>query len=163
MSDLRWRISFFRATPCGRNHPGTCQHTGRTYAASIRAERFEWRAHPVGLASGEQRWEIWFFCTSYPQKMAMAARHTEGQWTHEVCRPPLWVSNGLTVWIWARQVILFRSCKGLEEGVSALAELPTQHKRRWQRLRRGTGEVQIISNGLSGCKRGGLCATLPMK
>jgi hypothetical protein len=31
---------------------------------------------PVGLASGEQRWEIWFFCNSYPEKMATGARYT---------------------------------------------------------------------------------------
>ncbi len=158
MSDLRCRISFFRATPCGSNHPGTPSH-----ALDIWTDRFEQGAHSVGVASGEQRWEILFFCKSCPEKMVMAARHTGGQWTHEVCRPPQCVSDSLTVWIWVRQVISFRKCKGLEEGVSALAELPTPHKRRWQRPQRGTGGVQISSNGLSGCKRGGLCATPPMK
>ncbi len=80
--DVVCLVTVFRATPCGRNHPAT-----PSCAVSIWAERFEQCAHPVGLASGEQR-EIWFFFKSYPEKMAMAARHTEGQWTHEVCRPP---------------------------------------------------------------------------
>ena len=39
-----------------------------------------------------------------PEKMAMAARRAEGQRTHEVCRPPQWVSDSLTVWIWVQQV-----------------------------------------------------------
>ncbi len=159
MSDLRC-MSFFRVTPCRSNHPGTPSH-----AVGIWVERFEQRAHPVGLASGEQRWEIWFFCKSYPEKMAMAARHTEGQWTPEVsrCRLPQRVSDSLPVLIWVRQVILFRPCKGLKEGVSALAELPTPRKRLWQRPQRGTWGLQISCNGFSGCKRGGLCATPPMK
>jgi hypothetical protein len=45
-----------------------------SHAVGIWAKRFEQRAHAVGLASGEPRWEIWFFCKSYPEKMAMAAR-----------------------------------------------------------------------------------------
>ncbi len=55
----------------------------------------------------------------------MAARRAEGQWTHEVCRPPQWVSDSLTVWIWVQQVFFFWACRGLEEGVSALAALQT--------------------------------------
>ncbi len=73
-------MSFFRATPSCPNHPWTPSH-----AVGIWAEPFEQRTHPVGLASGEQRWEIWFFCRAYPEKMVMATRHTEGQSTHLVC------------------------------------------------------------------------------
>ena len=147
MSDLRCHMSFFRATPCGSNHPGTPSH-----ALDIWTDRFEQGAHSVGVASGEQRWEIWFFCKSYPEKMVMAARHTGGQCTHEVCRPPQWVSDSLTVWIWVRQVILFRPCKGLEKGVSALAELPTPRKRRWQRPQRGTGGCRFAPMDFQGVR-----------
>ena len=66
--------------------------------------------------------------------MAMAARHAEGQKTHEVCWPPQWVSDSLTVWIWVQQVAFFRPCKGLDEGVSALAALPPPRKRWWRDL-----------------------------
>ena len=55
----------------------------------------------------------------------MAARHAERQWTHEVCRPPQWVSDSLTVWILVQRVLSFQPCKGLEEGVSAASD-PTQ-------------------------------------
>ncbi len=40
----------------------------------------------------------------------MAARCAEGQRTHEVCRPPQWVSDSLTVWVWVQQVVLFWPC-----------------------------------------------------
>ncbi len=63
--------------------------------------------------------------------MAMAARHTEGQRTHEVCRPPQWVSDSLTVWIWVQQVALFWPYKGLDEEVSALAALLAPCKMWW--------------------------------
>ncbi len=158
MSDLRCRISFWGATPCCLNHHGIPSHS-----VDIWAEPFEQRAHPAGLQAGEQRWEIRFFCMSDPEKMAMAARHTEGQRTHEVCRPPQWVSDSLTVWIWVQHIFFFRPSKGLEEGVSALAELLIPHRWQWQRPQRGTAGVQISSNGPSGCQRGGLCATPPMK
>ncbi len=92
MSDLRYRMSFFTATGCCPNHPGTPSH-----AVGILAEPFDLWAHPVGLASGKQNGEIWFSCSSNPEKMAIAARHAEGQWTNEVCRPPHRVSNSLTV------------------------------------------------------------------
>jgi hypothetical protein len=66
--------------------------------------------------------------------MAIVARHAEGQWTNEVCRPPQWVSDSLTVYIWVQQVVFFRPCKGLEEGVSALAALPTPRNLWWRDL-----------------------------
>ncbi len=49
MSDLRYPMSFFTATPCCPNHPGTPSH-----ALGIWAEPFEQYAHPLGLALGEQ-------------------------------------------------------------------------------------------------------------
>ncbi len=61
----------------------------------------------------------------------MAARHAEGQKTHEVCWPPQWVSDSLTVWIWVQQIVFFWPCRGLEEGVSALAALLTPCKLWW--------------------------------
>jgi hypothetical protein len=70
-------LSLFRVTPCCHNHPWTPSH-----AVGIWAVPFEQHEHPVGLVLGEQRWEIRFFCRSSPDKMAMVARHTEGQWTH---------------------------------------------------------------------------------
>ncbi len=38
---------------------------------------------------------------------------------------PQWISDSLPVWIWVQQVVLFRPCRGLEKGVSALAALQT--------------------------------------
>jgi hypothetical protein len=129
MSDLRYRMSFFTATPCCPNHPGTPSH-----AVGVWAKPFDLCAHTVGLASGKQSWEILFSCSSNPEKVAIAARHAEGQWTNEVCRPPQWVSDSLTVWIWVQQVIYLWPCKGLEEGLLALAALQTQRKRWWRDL-----------------------------
>ncbi len=127
--------------------------------------RFEQFAQPVGLASGEQRWEIWFFCKSHPKKMAMAARHTAGQWTHEVCRPHQWVSDSLTHcmdmgatghFISAMQGTGggFSTCRASDPDPTQTAVAETSKRHRG---------VLISSNGLSGCKRGGLCATPPMK
>ncbi len=111
-------------TPCCPNHTWTPSH-----AVGIWTEPFEQYAHSLGLASGEQRQEIRFFCSSDPENMAMVARHAEGQRTHELCRPSPWVSDSLTLWIWVQQVVIFRLCRGLEEGVSALAALPNACKR----------------------------------
>ena len=55
--------------------------------------------------------------------MAVATRLTEGLWTHEVCRPPQWVSESLTVWIWVQLDISSRPCKGLETARAAAAAL----------------------------------------
>jgi hypothetical protein len=115
MFDLLYRMSFFTATPCCPNHPVTQSH-----AVGIWAEPLDLCAHPVGLTSGEQRWEIRFFCSSDPEKMAMAARHAEGQRTYEVCRPQQWVPYSLTAWIWVQLVLFFRPCKGLEKGFQHL-------------------------------------------
>ncbi len=72
--------------------------------------------HPVGLASGEQRWETLFSCRSNPEKKAMATHHTEGQWTREVSRLPQWVSESLTVWIGMQQAIFFPAMQVTGEG-----------------------------------------------
>jgi hypothetical protein len=58
--------------------------------------------------------------------MAMAARHAEGLWIHDECRPPQWESDSLTVWIWVRQVFFSWPYKGMEEGDSSLAAFPTR-------------------------------------
>jgi hypothetical protein len=101
---------------------------------SIWVEPFEQHRHPVGPSSSELGCEIRFFCKSDPEKMAMATRHAEGLWTHEVRRLPQWVSDSLTVWIWVQNDNFSLPCKGLEEGVSALAlaMVPTPCKLQWQ-------------------------------
>jgi hypothetical protein len=112
------------------------------YTPGIWAEPFDLWAHPVGLASGlasapSHALGIWAVtvCASFrpsigqakvgntvfpavqnPEKMAIAARHAEGQWTHEVCRPQQWISDNLTVRIWVQLFLLFQPCMGLEEG-----------------------------------------------
>ncbi len=58
----------------------------------------------------------------------MTACSAEGQRTHEVCRPPKWVSDSLT-----QAHCTDLRATGLEEGiqVSALAALPTPCKQWW--------------------------------
>jgi hypothetical protein len=85
------------------------------------------------LALGEQRWETWFFCKSYPDKMAMATRHTGGLCTHEVHKSPQWVSESLTLWIWVQQDTLPDHARGRGcEAVPALVAAPTPCQLRWQ-------------------------------
>jgi hypothetical protein len=123
MSDLQYRMSFFRATPRCPNHPGTPSH-----AVGIWAKPFELCERLLGLVSGEQAWEILFFCSSCPEKMAMAAHHADGQWTQEMCRPPQWVSDSLIVWIWVQRVLLFLAMQGSGGGgfCTCSASDPTQ-------------------------------------
>ncbi len=64
-------MSFSRATLCCPNHPGTVTPS---HVVGIWAELFEQCGHPIGLAPGEQRWEIRSFGRSDPEQMAMAAR-----------------------------------------------------------------------------------------
>jgi hypothetical protein len=142
MSDLRCRTSYFRATPSCSKHPRI-----PTKVVGIWTEPFEQRVHPIGLVSSKTGCKIRFSCKSYPEKMAMATRHPEALWAPQT---PLMGSESFTVWIWVPQDKFPRPCKGLKEGDSALATVPTPCKLGRQRppSQIGSMGVQICTNGL---------------
>ncbi len=142
MSDQLYHMSFFRTTPCCPNHPGT-----PSCAVGIWTERSRtfWTVcvshRPcIGRAKVGIHWEIRIFCSSYPEKMAMAARHAERQWTLEVCRPLQWVSDSLNAWIWVQLVLFFGHARGWRKGfqhrdLQRFLEVPTPRKRQWRDLK----------------------------
>jgi hypothetical protein len=55
----------------------------------------------------------------------MATCYTEDLWTHEVRRPPQWISESLTVWFWVQQDINSRQCKVLFSTFSVAEPIQT--------------------------------------
>jgi hypothetical protein len=132
MLDLRYRMSFFRATPCCPNHPGTplpcCGHMGRTFWRVCASLRPRIGREKVGntVFLQFQSWTIGHGRSPCWRPM--------DPWSTHCGRPPQWVCASLILWFWVQRVLFFGPFKGLEEGISAFAALSTLRKQRWRDL-----------------------------